>query len=141
MRDFFKLRAFNQWLFDGVDQINWFDHTGLINLDEKFVTLNLDCTARNYYDGYLVEVYNKKQGLIFKKKFFFKDYINVEDVTGDHRLKMFYESIQQDILHWGPLAEKAIIEHKKFDFWGDNVETKKYTDAILRFLEIILYEK
>ena len=136
-----RFKTFNQWVFKGVENIEWFDKTGLINLDNKFVELELDYSKVDYYDGHLIEVYNKQQGLIYKKKFFFKDYINVEDVTGDHRLKMFYESIQQDILHWGPLAEKAIIEHKKFDFWGDNVETKKYTDAILRFLEIILYEK
>ena len=114
MRDFFKLRAFNQWLFDGVDQINWFDHTGLINLDEKFVTLNLDCTARNYYDGYLVEVYNKKQGLIFKKKFFFKDYIQVNDISID--------------------------EIHNYSYWDDDIQTKKFTDAILEFLEFILNE-
>ncbi len=136
-----RFKTFNQWLFKGVENIEWFDKTGLINLEDKFVELKLDYSKVDYYDGHLIEVYNKQKGLIYKKKFFFKDYINVEDVSGDHRLKMFYESIQQDILHWGPLAEKAIIEHKKFDFWGDNVETKKYIDAILKFLEIILYEK
>lgn len=136
-----RFKTFNQWVFKGVDQIEWFDKTGLINLEDKFVALKLDYSTIDYFDGHLVEVYNKQQGLIFKKKFYFKDYINVEAVSGDHRLKEFYESIQQDILYWGPLAEKGIIENKPFDFWGDNSKTKKYTDAILRFLEIILYEK
>lgn len=114
MKDFFKLKTFNQRLFQGVDQINWFDKTGLINLDEKFVTLNLDDTNRHHYDGYLIEVYNKKQGLIFRKKFYFKDYIEVKDIS----------------------MEKIC----SFSYWDDKVETKHFTDAILEFLNFILNE-
>jgi len=124
-----RFKTFNQWVFKGVDQIEWFDKTGLIDLDQKFVALNLDYTKTNYYDGHLVEVYNKQQGLIFKKKFRFKDYMIDVDVTNSNSI---------NFSSWGDVSEDYIF---KVSHWGDNSKTKKYTDAILRFLEIILYEK
>ena len=59
--------------------IKWFDKQGLFVMsDNRVVTITLDDVGtRNYFNGYLVEIINNRNGGIVKKFFRFQDHLTM----------------------------------------------------------------
>ena len=77
MKTFFK--EFNQNFFSSSKYIKWFDKEGVYILDEnRVVRITLeDSGTKGIFNGYLVEIINKNEGLIVRKFFRFEHYLTM----------------------------------------------------------------
>jgi len=75
-----KYAEFNKDFFGpGIQTIKWYDRQGVMKLTNgrlATITIRWDRTA-DHYDHYEVEIVSKTTGLICKKVFYFKDYLNI----------------------------------------------------------------
>ena len=80
MKTYFK--EFNEEFFKGkgLPKVNWFDREGVYSIhvqnrlaDERVVRITLeDLGTKNSFNGYMVEILSKSEGLIAKKFFRFE---------------------------------------------------------------------
>lgn len=70
-------KRINEDIFRSVKGITWYDQTGVMNLDDdRFVQFTLDdIGTRDHFNGYMVEVFNKTSGCIYKKFFRFQHHM------------------------------------------------------------------
>lgn len=75
MNNLFK--TFNEQTFKSVEGITWYDQTGVMNLDnDRFIQFTLeDIGTRDHFNGYMVEIFNRTSGCIYKKFFRFQHHI------------------------------------------------------------------
>ena len=112
-----KFSEFNKNFFKS-KEIEWFDTEGTMKLDDnRVVVISIgDLGTRDHYNGYLVEIYNKHQGLIVKKWFKFKDYL--EFTHRDKTSKYFHVWLNDDNFEWyisRPKDTKVMVK-TIFDF-------------------------
>ena len=87
MENVFK--KFNEDFWKSEKSITWFDKQGVMNLDDqRVVTITIDDVGtRDNYNGYQVKIYNKTQGEIISKFFFFRDHLEMihrENMTQEY---------------------------------------------------------
>jgi len=77
MKTIFK--DFNQNFFSSSKHINWFDEEVVYKLDDnRVIRITLqDIGTRNNFNGYLVEIINKTEGVNVKKFFKFGQYLTM----------------------------------------------------------------
>ena len=85
MKTYFK--EFNEEFFKGkgLPKVNWFDREGVYSIhvqnrlaDERVVRITLeDLGTKNSFNGYMVEILSKSEGLIAKKFFRFEEHLTM----------------------------------------------------------------
>ena len=77
MKTLFK--DFNQNFFSSSKHIKWFDKEGFYNLDENRVVRIVleDIGTKDKFNGYLVEILNKTEGVIVRKFFRFGEHLTM----------------------------------------------------------------
>ena len=103
MKTIFK--DFNQNFFSKSKNITWFDKEGFYTLDEnRVVRITLDDVGtRDHFNGYLVEILNKLEGVIVKKFFRFEHHlimIHKTDLPNYHRTDYYHVWYNNDKLDW-----------------------------------------
>jgi hypothetical protein len=108
MKTYFK--EFNEEFFKGSEfsEIRWFDKEGVYHLYaknsfyDKVVRITLeDSVTRWVFDGYLVEVISKTEGLIAKKFFRFEHHLEmIHRKSSDKSLDYYHAWLHDDKLEW-----------------------------------------
>jgi hypothetical protein len=108
MKTYFK--EFNEEFFKGSEfsKIEWFDREGVYHLYaknsfyDKVVRITLeDSVTRWAFDGYLVEVISKTEGLIAKKFFLFEHHLEmIHRKSSDKSLEYYHAWLHDDKLEW-----------------------------------------
>ena len=108
MKTYFK--EFNEEFFKGSEfsEIRWFDREGVYHLYaknsfyDKVVKITLeDSVTRWVFDGYLVEVISKTEGLIAKKFFRFEHHLEmIHRKSSDKSLEYYHALLHDDKLEW-----------------------------------------
>ncbi len=108
MKTYFK--EFNEEFFKGSEfsEIKWFDKEGVYHLYaknsfyDKVVRITLeDSVTRWVFDGYLVEVISKTEGLIAKKFFRFEHHLEmIHRKSSDKSLDYYHAWLHDDKLEW-----------------------------------------
>jgi hypothetical protein len=97
MKTIFK--DFNQNFFSKSKNITWFDKEGFYTLDEnRVVRITIDDVGtRDHFNGYLVEILNKLEGVIVKKFFRFEHHLIM---IHNHRTDYYHVWYNNDKLDW-----------------------------------------
>ena len=108
MKTYFK--EFNEEFFKGSEfsRIEWFDIEGVYNIYaqnsfyDKVVRITLeDRGTRDHFNGYLVEVISKTEGLIAKKFFRFEHHLEmIHRKSSDKSLEYYHAWLHDDKLEW-----------------------------------------
>ena len=108
MKTYFK--EFNEEFFKGseLSEIRWFDKEGVYHpyaknsFYDKVVRITLeDSVTRWVFDGYLVEVISKTEGLIAKKFFRFEHHLEmIHRKSSDKSLEYYHAWLHDDKLEW-----------------------------------------
>ena len=108
MKTYFK--KFNEEFFKGSEfsRIEWFDIEGVYNIYaqnsfyDKVVRITLeDRGTRDHFNGYLVEVISKTEGLIAKKFFRFEHHLEmIHRKSSDKSLEYYHAWLHDDKLEW-----------------------------------------
>lgn len=108
MKTYFK--EFNEEFFKGSEfsEIKWFDREAVYHLYaknsfyDKVVRITLeDQGTRDHFNGYLVEVISKTEGLIAKKFFRFEHHLEmIHRKSSDKSLEYYHAWLHDDKLEW-----------------------------------------
>ena len=103
MKTYFK--EFNEEFFKGLQfsGIDWFDMEGVYNIYaqnsfyDKVVRITLeDRETKGHFNGYLVEIISKSEGLIAKKFFRFEHNLEMIHRTSSDRILEYYHAWLRD---------------------------------------------
>ena len=103
MKTYFK--EFNEEFFKGskFSRIEWFDMEGVYNMYaqhsfyDKVVRITLeDRETKGHFNGYLVEIISKSEGLIAKKFFRFEHNLEMIHRTSPDRILEYYHAWLRD---------------------------------------------
>jgi hypothetical protein len=103
MKTYFK--EFNEEFFKGseLSEIKWFDREGVYHLYaknsfyDKVVRITLeDRETKGHFNGYLVEIISKSEGLIAKKFFRFEHNLEMIHRTSPDRILEYYHAWLRD---------------------------------------------
>lgn len=109
MKTYFK--EFNEEFFKGtgLPRINWFDMEGVYSIhvrnllaDERVVRITLeDRETKGHFNGYLVEIISKSEGLIAKKFFRFEHNLEmIHRTSSDKPLEYYHAWLRDGKLDW-----------------------------------------
>jgi hypothetical protein len=109
MKTYFK--EFNEEFFKGtgLPKIKWFDMEGVYNIyvqnrlaDERVVRITLeDRETKGHFNGYMVEIISKSEGLVAKKFFRFEHCLEMIHRTSlDKPLEYYHAWLRDGKLDW-----------------------------------------
>ena len=112
---------FNKEFFKSVKNITWYDHSGIMELDNnKIVIFEIDDVGtRDHYNGYRVKVLNKNEGVIEQK--FFKFQHHLEFNHRSERDKYYHVWLNNGNFEWyisRPKNTKSMVD--KMMGWVSN---------------------
>lgn len=109
---------FNRDFFKSVKNITWYDQEGIMEMDnDRRVIIRLDdIGTRHHYNGYMVRIYNKSNGLIVEK--FFRFQLCLDFIHRDRQ--EYYHVWLNNGLDWYISRPKS---------------TKPMVDTIMNFIE------
>lgn len=122
MKEIFKKKC--EELFKSYKGIRWFDKEGIQDINENFfISFRLDdIGSKDYFNGFHVDIHNKKTGCVKQKFFWFRDYFQLRSMTFFEKNKLEWQrSINSDYL-----PEPT------------SLEIKAYVDEIKQYIKLTM---
>ena len=115
-----KFKNFNETFFKGTKKkIDWFDIDGVLKLDDtRVVKFKLDTHGvRDQYEGYLIQIINKHDGIVDRKFFSFKEYLEFSHRPDSKHYHVWKYGGNLDWYISRPIKTKPMVD-RIFDWVG-----------------------